>query len=61
LTGYLDNKVVVPFGHNQLMEKETLWKNMLQEKEVNGHTSLSPLRNTGSRKTENWRTGYSGN
>jgi len=43
------------------MKKETLWKNMLQEKEVDGHTNLIPLRNTGSRKTENGRRGYSGN
>jgi len=61
LTGYLENKVVVPFGHNQGMRKETLRKNMLQEKEVNGHTSLSPLKNSGSGKTEYGTTGYSGN
>jgi hypothetical protein len=40
LAGYLDNEVVVPYGHNQEM-KETLWKNMLQEKKVNRHTSLT--------------------
>ena len=43
LTGNLDNKVVVPYGHNQGMKKETLQKNMLQGKQGNGHTSLSPL------------------
>jgi hypothetical protein len=53
--------VVVPFGHTQEMKKETLWKKILQKKEGNRHTSLSPIRNTGHRKTENGRKGYSGN